>query len=64
MEEREEGIMFYCDECAEEKVYPFTIHRSYGMCEICKKTKPCNDFPSKNLPKLKERLNETKRRRG
>lgn len=39
--------MFYCDHCAEQNSYPIWMDesmKSYGACEICNKTAPCNDI--------------------
>lgn len=35
--------MFYCDKCSEEKKLPQMWLKSYGICEICGKTKECNN---------------------
>lgn len=43
--------MFYCEKCRIKKNWPESISKSYGRCEICKKTEECNDVPSKRLPK-------------
>ncbi len=45
--------MFYCDDCAEKRGWLKTIGKSVGPCEICGKTKECNDRPSSELPPLK-----------
>jgi len=39
--------MLYCDKCAEKNKYPIWVDeemKSYGPCEICNKTAPCNDI--------------------
>lgn len=38
--------MFYCDECATKKNWLMGLFKSYGKCEICGKTRPCNDVKS------------------
>ena len=47
--------MFYCDDCAKKKKYPIGHFKSYGPCEMCGKTRNCNDILSNlmsiNLPK-------------
>jgi hypothetical protein len=42
--------MFYCNECAEKNKWPTGMFKSFGPCEICGKTKECNDIPSRLLP--------------
>jgi len=42
--------MYYCEECRIKKGWPNSIMRSYGMCEICGRTKDCWDRPSSSLP--------------
>ena len=46
--------MFYCNDCAKKKSYPTSWFKSYGNCEICGKTRKCNDAPSKDLLKVKK----------
>lgn len=49
--------MFYCEACAKKYNWPaeFWMHRSYGPCEMCKKTAACFDVPSSALPTVKEK---------
>jgi hypothetical protein len=47
--------MFYCDSCRKKHDYPISMSRSYGVCELCGRTAPCNDVPSSHLPKSKKR---------
>ena len=43
--------MFYCDDCAAQKGWPFpTFVTSIGTCEVCNKPAECNDLASKDLP--------------
>ena len=49
-------MMFYCDECAEERGWTITISKSSGPCEICGYTRICNDTPSKHLVNGTEEL--------
>jgi len=42
--------MFYCDECAKINGYPESLGKSKGRCELCGKTRICNDRPSSSLP--------------
>lgn len=35
--------MFYCDECAEKGGYIISIFKSVGPCELCGKTRACNN---------------------
>ena len=43
--------MFYCDDCATKKVWPKTLFKSRGNCEVCdKKDQVCNEVPAKDLP--------------
>ena len=54
--------MFYCQKCAEKNKWPdWSLHRSHGPCEICKKTADCFDVPSKYLPipQAKEKDDDT-----
>jgi DNA-directed RNA polymerase subunit RPC12/RpoP len=44
-----EGIMFYCDPCAEEKGWPESFHKTHGTCEVCGKTAVCNDVHHDHL---------------
>jgi hypothetical protein len=43
--------MFFCEECRIERGWPGSIlgPRSYGPCEVCRKTGPCHDVPSSAL---------------
>lgn len=41
--------MFYCGECMKKSEYPESMHKSYGVCELCGKTATCNDISSKFL---------------
>lgn len=44
--------MFYCDECGKKNGWPtgpYTV-QSYGPCEVCGRTRGCNDIPSRALP--------------
>lgn len=45
--------MFYCNQCAKEKEWPYSICKSYGKCEICGDSCKCNDMPSSILPEPK-----------
>lgn len=47
--------MFYCEECAKKRGYPFdgVIHQSVGPCELCSRAKVCVDVPSSSLPERK-----------
>jgi hypothetical protein len=42
--------MFYCDDCATKRTWPESYCKSFGMCEVCRKPRTCNDTPSRNLP--------------
>lgn len=42
--------MFYCDDCAKKNGWPETGFKSYGNCEVCKKTGECNHRRSDLLP--------------
>jgi len=46
--------MFYCDDCAKKYGYPIRLRKDYGPCELCRKTGPCNDVPSSELPEPKK----------
>ena len=48
--------MFYCNDCAKKYGYPESMVRSYGPCEMCGKTKECNDVPCSALPDTPEDL--------
>lgn len=41
--------MFICDECLKRYENEQSLIRSLGPCELCKKTRPCNDIPSRWL---------------
>lgn len=45
--------MFFCDSCGRENQWPASMSKSLGPCEICHKTRMCNDVPSKYLPLIK-----------
>jgi len=48
--------MFYCEPCAKKNHWPTTIMvKSYGRCEVCGKTRECNDTPSSVLSSSPER---------
>lgn len=42
--------MFFCDPCKIENKWPGNFMTSYGKCELCEKSAPCYDVPSKYLP--------------
>jgi hypothetical protein len=44
--------MIYCDECGKKNDWPIWSMscQSYGPCEVCGKTRGCNDVPSRALP--------------
>jgi len=42
--------MFYCDGCGKKNGWPEGFSKSYGPCEVCGKTRLCNDVPSSQLP--------------
>jgi hypothetical protein len=42
--------MFYCAKCRAKNDWPVSYSKSYGLCEVCRKTAECNDVPSKYLP--------------
>ena len=42
--------MFYCHDCAQHHEYPETMSKSQGNCEICGRTRLCNDRTSSSLP--------------
>jgi hypothetical protein len=46
--------MFYCDECGERQGWPEGILKSQGPCELCGKTRVCNNVASKFLYAPKE----------
>ena len=51
--------MFFCDSCKVEREWPGWFIASFGKCEMCGKSAPCYDVPSKLLPappkKIKDR---------
>ena len=47
--------MFYCNDCAKEKGWPISAHKSIGKCECCGGGPSCNDVPSSRLPKSKKK---------
>ena len=56
--------MFYCDDCAKKKKYPISWFKSYGNCEICGKTRECNEVPSKDLIVSKYTDSNQRKKRG
>lgn len=46
--------MFFCDRCRVRKQWPESLAKSTGPCEICGKTRLCNDVPSSALPEPKK----------
>jgi hypothetical protein len=42
--------MFYCEDCAAERDWPFLGPKSRGPCEICHGVHNCADVPSSSLP--------------
>ena len=48
--------MFYCEECRADRQWPESIFKSYGRCEICEKSAPCNERSSSFLAEFEERL--------
>lgn len=42
--------MFYCNQCKDKNDWPESIARSHGRCEVCGKSRDCNDVPSGALP--------------
>ena len=56
--------MFYCNKCGKERGWPTdTLVRSYGPCEICGKSRECNDIPCSRLPLPKEPRKEKKKKK-
>ncbi len=43
--------MFYCTNCAGKRGWPETLFKSHGTCEVCGKTRTCNERKSKDLPR-------------
>ena len=35
--------MFYCDPCRKKKGWPESFSKSVGPCEVCKRSRECND---------------------
>jgi hypothetical protein len=63
VEQREVLTMFYCDKCAMNEKYPILAderYKSFGPCEICEKTAPCNDFKGDILKMGPVRIYHTK----
>lgn len=50
--------MFYCEECRQANKWPESIFKSYGRCELCEKSAPCNERSSSFLHQFEERLKE------
>ena len=46
--------MFYCDDCRVKNEWPEGLVKSMGPCEICGKTRVCNDVASRLLPLPKQ----------
>ena len=52
--------MFICDECAVRGGMPLSricddlFAKSHGQCEVCGKTKDCNDVPIITLPPVQK----------
>lgn len=42
--------MFYCNWCKDKYGWPTSLSRSHGRCEVCGKTRDCNDTPAGLLP--------------
>ncbi|MEK6832750.1 MAG: hypothetical protein AABY32_01770 [Nanoarchaeota archaeon] len=42
--------MFFCDDCAKKNKWPTAIGRSIGKCEVCGKSKSCNELHHTHLP--------------
>lgn len=47
--------MFYCTECADKWEWPVTMFQSFGPCEMCGRSRSCNEVPSRYLPDPKEK---------
>ena len=43
--------MFYCNDCAEKNNYPESMSKSHGKCELCGKSRICNNVKNSILPK-------------
>jgi hypothetical protein len=53
--------MFYCDHCAKKNEWPLTLFKSNGQCEVCKKSRVCNEMRSSQLPPTKKNIEKRAR---
>lgn len=55
--------MFYCQQCAAERKWPYFygLPMSRGPCELCGKVRSCADVPSRALPESRKRPSEQTR---
>lgn len=42
--------MFFCDECRVKNNWPESWFKSTGPCEVCGRTRVCNEIHSSQLP--------------
>lgn len=56
--------MFYCEPCRVQMDWPDSFVRSYGPCELCRKSALCYDRPSSSLPDPKPKENKDERQKA